>query len=114
MNSSRRFFIKIGISLAALAFMWGCNATETSIVSAEYDGFKVEHDENNHVINFIHTSDENVTVILKTEGDERRFTTVDGETILVLTGDGYEIKHTSYKLKSSKNSAGDMLLTFSS
>ncbi|MDR2342633.1 MAG: hypothetical protein LBD84_06310 [Campylobacteraceae bacterium] len=114
MNGSRRFFMKISIFLAALLFIGGCNSTETSMSISEYDGFKVERDENNRAINFVHTSDEDVTVILKKEGDERKFTTVDGETILVLANAGYEIKHTSHKLKFSKNSAGDMLFTFSS
>ncbi|MDR1285401.1 MAG: hypothetical protein LBJ88_04285 [Campylobacteraceae bacterium] len=113
MNSSRRFFTKTALSLAASLFLFGCGSTETS-TTTEYDGFIVEHDTDKRVVNFIHTSDEDVTVILKQEGDERRFTTADGKTILVLTSTGYEIKHTSYKLKVDKNSAGDTLLTFSS
>ncbi|MDR1460153.1 MAG: hypothetical protein LBI78_00710 [Campylobacteraceae bacterium] len=113
MNSSRRFFTKTALSLIALLFLSGCNTTETSTIT-EYDGFSVEHDADKRIVNFIHTSDKNVTIISKKEDDKLRFTTIDGETILVIASTGYEIKHTSYKLKAFRNSAGDMLLTLSS
>ncbi|MDR2081681.1 MAG: hypothetical protein LBP54_07355 [Campylobacteraceae bacterium] len=111
MDSSRRFFIKTAFSLAALLFLFGCNTVETS-TTAEYNGLIVEHDASMRTVNFIHTSNEAVTVVLKIEGDKQRFTTIEGETILVIPSTGYEIKHTSRKLKFSKNSEGDRFFTF--
>ncbi|MDR2342632.1 MAG: hypothetical protein LBD84_06305 [Campylobacteraceae bacterium] len=114
MNNSRRFFIKMGIFLAALLFIGGCNSTETSTVTTEYDGFSVEYDKDKRIINLIHTSDKEVMVVLENEGNHtRRLMTIEGKTILDLADNGgeHELKYTSKRIKFSKNDDGNAILT---
>ncbi|MDR1285399.1 MAG: hypothetical protein LBJ88_04275 [Campylobacteraceae bacterium] len=111
MNNFGRLFIKIGIFLSILLFVWGCNSTETrnstttnnnqnAVVIAQ-DGFSIEinKDENNK-ITIVHTSDNDVRLILKKENNVYEFTTIEGTSILTANPNNGQDLNLNYRANS--------------
>ncbi|MDR2789524.1 MAG: hypothetical protein LBB59_00875 [Campylobacteraceae bacterium] len=117
MNNSRRFFIKAGISLAALALMWGCNSEQTQtqvpdLEIVEYEDFKIEYDRKNLVANFILKNDKGVVIVSKHSNDGRVLSTPEGETILVLAYGHNEYKSPPQtKIGFGKDEEGNSLIS---
>ncbi|MDR1007143.1 MAG: hypothetical protein LBL65_01095 [Campylobacteraceae bacterium] len=118
MNSSRRFFTKTVLSLTALLFLSGCNSGETQASAdvntdleiVEYDNFKIEYDRKNLVANFILKSNQNVTIIsTHDENGVTKFTTREGETIIVLAPGHNEYKSPSL-IGFGKDAEGNSLI----
>ncbi|MDR2081480.1 MAG: hypothetical protein LBP54_06290 [Campylobacteraceae bacterium] len=112
--------MKIGISLAALAFLWGCNSDQTQTQTqtaadleiVEYEDFKIEYDRKNLVANFILKGDEPVTIVSKHSNDGRILTTIEGETIIVLAYGHNEYKSPlQTKMGFGKDSEGNSLIS---
>ncbi|MDR0761678.1 MAG: hypothetical protein LBF13_01365 [Campylobacteraceae bacterium] len=99
MNSSRRFFTKTVLSLAALLFIGGCGPEQTQTQTSanleivEHDNFKIEYDRENLKVNFILKGDELVTIVsTHDENGAIKLSTPEGETILVLAQGDNEYK----------------------
>ncbi|MDR0665797.1 MAG: hypothetical protein LBF71_00105 [Campylobacteraceae bacterium] len=116
MNSSRRFFIKISVFLAALFFIGGCNSDETQASAdadleiVENEDLRIEYDRKNLIVNFILKNDEGVTIISKPGQDGRVLTTREGETIIVLAYGHNEYRSPS-KMGFGKDNEGNSLIS---
>ncbi|MDR1975369.1 MAG: hypothetical protein LBQ18_00095 [Campylobacteraceae bacterium] len=108
MNSSCRLFIKAGISLAALLFVCGCKSSQDSAsspsssipdqkASIAYKGFVIEVIENKKNINVICKEESDTKLLLKQEGDNKKFIDANGGTIAILS---YEQSGTEWELTS--------------
>ncbi|MDR1554670.1 MAG: hypothetical protein LBS39_01430 [Campylobacteraceae bacterium] len=127
MNSSRRFFIKMGVSLAVLAFMWGCGSEQTQTAASgnllstdewtsadletvEHEDFKIEYDREKRIVKIILKGDKGITLVSKpNEAGTRTLTTLEGESILVLAA-GQHGFTTTTKIALTKDSDGYPLI----
>ncbi|MDR1007145.1 MAG: hypothetical protein LBL65_01105 [Campylobacteraceae bacterium] len=123
MNNFHRFFIKAGIFLSVLLFVWGCNSTEAgnsatttnnpNITVIAQDGFNIEiNKDKNNEITVVHTSDNDVRLILKKESNVYEFTTIEGTSILTVNLNSGQDLNLNYRANSvSFNKNNDDTIT---